>query len=67
MLSFHIILHLQINGHTADFVCLPANRAEFPALVPVYIGERPAAGAPDNDVHGQRVISNLMIKIYRLP
>jgi coenzyme F420-0:L-glutamate ligase/coenzyme F420-1:gamma-L-glutamate ligase len=44
---------------------LSANRTEFPALVPVYISERPASRAPDNNVHGQRVFSNFIIKIYR--
>jgi hypothetical protein len=46
---------------------VPADRTELPALEPVNIGKCLASRAPDDKVHGNRVMCFILIKIYRLP
>jgi hypothetical protein len=65
MLGLYVIFHVKIGRHTTDFICLTADRAELPPLESIYVRERPAAGAPDNNVHGNVVIRIPMINIYR--
>jgi isocitrate dehydrogenase kinase/phosphatase len=44
---------------------MPADRAELPALEPVNIRKCPASRAPDDEVHGNALLSSVPIKIYR--
>lgn len=55
MLRFYMVLYFKICGDAVHFVCLAADGTELPALEPIHIGERPAARAPDNNVHGHVV------------
>lgn len=65
LFGFIIVLNFQVRGCLAYLMRMPADRAELPALEPVNIGKCPASRAPDDEVHGNAVMSFVLIKIYR--
>ncbi len=67
MFRFSIVLNFKVCGCLGHLMSVPADRTELPALEPVNIGKCPASRAPDDKVHGKRVMYFILIKIYRLP
>jgi hypothetical protein len=67
MFRFSIVLNFKVCGGLADLMSVPADRTKLPALEPVNIGKCLASRAPDDEVHGNRVMCFIPIKIYRPP
>lgn len=67
MFSLMEIFNIKISRGPGNFMSVTTQRAELPALEPVYVCECAAGGAPDNQVHDKEVISAIVIKTYRQP
>jgi hypothetical protein len=62
MLGLVMVLDIEIGRRLFYLIGVPALRTELPLLEVIGIGERPAPGAPDNEVHSHEVISRDQIK-----
>jgi len=65
MFRLAVIPDLEVCRRFYHLMCMPALRAELPALEAIHVRKRPAGRAPDNEVHGNEVMRAIQIKIYR--